>query len=473
MNNLTKIFGAPGCGKTHYLLNLLDDLLKVYQPQDIAYVSFTRKGAYEGRDRAIEKFGYSQNDFPFFRTLHSIAFSNAGLSRADVINKGHYKKFSKALDMNFTGYYTEDFTNNDDKYLFAYFMKTNNPKAFEAMQDSIDMNKLRFVFKNYEKFKKQFALVDYNDMIIKFVKENRALPVKVAIIDEAQDLTTLQWDMCQIAFRDCEKVYIAGDDDQAIYEWSGADVNYFLDLPGEQVILDHSYRMPSNILNFSKQISSMIEKRVDKVFSPKEEGGMIYFHNSLDTVELKKDESYYFLSRNNFFLNKYEKLLKARGLFFYRKGKQSIEQKIIRAIIAYERYRKTGIYENDVDALIVDTLKRTDVDGQPPWFEYFNLDIDELTYCRDLIRNKESLTSDRLQINTIHGVKGGEADNVVLLLDITKNVRNAYRTNADSELRCLYVGCTRAKKNLHIVNSASKNGYDDILNFNTIGGEND
>ena len=469
MRDVTKIFGAPGCGKTHYLLNLLDELLKIYAPSEIAYVSFTRKGAYEGRDRAVAKFGFEIKEFPYFKTLHAIAFATNGCSRSDVIDKKHYKVFSKALNMHFTGYYTEDFSNNDDKYLFTYFMRKNNPKAFEKIKETLDQNKMRFVFKNYDLFKEKFGLIDYNDMIIKFVADGKALPVKVAIIDEAQDLTTLQWDMCQVAFRDCEKVFIAGDDDQAIYEWSGADVNYFLDLPGRQVILNHSYRMPSNILNFSKAISSMIGKRVDKVFSPREEGGEIIYHNSLDTIEIKPDETYYFLSRNNFFLNKLDRMLREQGLMFFRKGKPSIKEKIVKAIIAYEKFRKTGTYATDLEQLIVDSLRRPDAEGTPPWYEYFNLDIEELTYCRDLIRNKAKLNSDRLQVSTIHGVKGGEADNVVLLLDITKNVKKAYRDNTDSELRCLYVGCTRAKKTLHLVNSTSRSGYDDVLNFNEIG----
>ena len=57
MQERTIIFGAPGCGKTYYLLNLLEDLLKTYKPHEIAFVSFTRKGAYEGRNKAMERFG--------------------------------------------------------------------------------------------------------------------------------------------------------------------------------------------------------------------------------------------------------------------------------------------------------------------------------------------------------------------------------------------------------------------------------
>ena len=44
-----------------------------------------------------------------------------------------------------------------------------------------------------------------------------------------------------------EKTYIAGDDDQAIFKWAGADVDHFIALKEEVddiQTLDQSYRIP-------------------------------------------------------------------------------------------------------------------------------------------------------------------------------------------------------------------------------------
>ena len=109
------IFGAPGCGKTTYLLNVLDYELKSYIPQRIAYVSFTKKGANEGLHRAMEKFNLDERDFMYFRTLHSICFRELRMSRYDMLSKQDYRRFSKALNMNFVGYYSEEFFGNDDR----------------------------------------------------------------------------------------------------------------------------------------------------------------------------------------------------------------------------------------------------------------------------------------------------------------------------------------------------------------------
>jgi superfamily I DNA/RNA helicase len=63
----------------------------------------------------------------------------------------------------------------------------------------------------------------------------------------------------------------------------------------------------------------------------------------------------------------------------------------------------------------------------------------------------------RIRISTIHRAKGGEADNVALILDRPKIIKE--KGDEDSEHRIFYVGATRAKKQLHIIESKDRNGY--------------
>ncbi len=77
MAAVRKVFGPPGSGKTTYLLNQVEtELENGVSPARIGYFSFTRKAANEARDRAIAKFPHlnAKTDFPYFRTLHSLAF---------------------------------------------------------------------------------------------------------------------------------------------------------------------------------------------------------------------------------------------------------------------------------------------------------------------------------------------------------------------------------------------------------------
>ena len=202
------IYGPPGTGKTTYLLNLLNELFdKGYTPDQIAYVSYTKKGTYEGRDRAVARFDVKEKDLPYFRTLHSIAFKAANVRRANMIGKYYYKVFSQKMGMRFTGYYTEEFRNDDDKYLFFDILYRNNHKAANRFLKGLNIHKLNFVRKNYKRFRDHFNLKDFTDLIEIFIDKGQPLPVKIAVIDEAQDLTSLQWQMIWTAFADCEKIY--------------------------------------------------------------------------------------------------------------------------------------------------------------------------------------------------------------------------------------------------------------------------
>ena len=57
----------------------------------------------------------------------------------------------------------------------------------------------------------------------------------------------------------------------------------------------------------------------------------------------------------------------------------------------------------------------------------------------------------RILLSTIHGVKGGEADNVVLLTDLSKSTQKNMDRYPDDENRLFYVGATRTKDHLHII----------------------
>ena len=103
------IYGPPGTGKTTKLISILEEEIAAgVAPNKIAYVSFTQEGAHQGKRRAKERFpDFMDKDFLYFRTLHSLAFGALGLRKEQVMSKQHYKEFSRAMGMNFLGYYTE------------------------------------------------------------------------------------------------------------------------------------------------------------------------------------------------------------------------------------------------------------------------------------------------------------------------------------------------------------------------------
>ena len=82
-----------------------------------------------------------------------------------------------------------------------------------------------------------------------------------------------------------------------------------------------------------------------------------------------------------------------------------------------------------------------------------------------MLSNKEKLNQEpRIKVSTIHAAKGGEANNVLLILDNTKKIRDSIERNEDKhdeEQRVWYVGVTRTKQNLYILTAKHEDkGYD-------------
>lgn len=454
------IFGPPGTGKTTRLLEILTDELKRYDINEIAYVSFTKEGVNQGKYRAKDQLNCALDDMTYFRTLHSIAFRECGLRPDMVMSKKDYKLFSDKMGMKFTGYYSEEFNHADDVYLFYDSLHRNNPKMSKDYLYLINTEKMMHIKYNYQRFKRTFIKVDYTDMLEMYVRDNKSIPVKIAIIDEAQDLTTLQWKMIWVAFKHCDRMYIAGDDDQAIYQWMGADVKYFLGLEGDIEILKHSYRLPESILQYSKNITNMIIKgnRVDKDYHGIETGGSVEHINNLDEITIHKDESYLFISRNRVFLKEAETFLRAQGLVYKTKKGLSIRKEDSAIINLYEKVRKS-MSMDDIEEFKLKPHLKSQIDLRTPWYDNLNWDHEKIIYYRDIIKSNKQVTESNIRIDTIHAVKGGEADNVILFMDITRKVYENMERNPDSEHRVFYVGATRAKKKLIIVQGKTSKQY--------------
>jgi superfamily I DNA/RNA helicase len=173
-----------------------------------------------------------------------------------------------------------------------------------------------------------------------------------------------------------------------------------------------------------------------------------------------------------------EEQLFSQGLYYENKFKTNKEQDLYTAITDWENVRK-GVdinYEQlsrissymsekhfeknslkymDKDARykMSGLLERMWLKTDKVWFESFDsAPRKKMRYIRRMRENGEELNSaPRITLSTIHGVKGGEQDNVVLLTDLSRNTQRNYEQNPDDENRLFYVGATRTKKHLHII----------------------
>ena len=114
-------------------------------------------------------------------------------------------------------------------------------------------------------------------MITEFVKSDKSPKFDVVFIDEAQDLSLSQWDMAKSIWDKTGDTFIAGDDDQAIFRWAGADVDSFITQTGKIMQLTQSYRIPQVVHDIASRIVNKIQNRL-----PKKNGDQkrkeVYFH---------------------------------------------------------------------------------------------------------------------------------------------------------------------------------------------------
>ena len=489
----TIILGPPGTGKTTTLLNLVDQFLKDgIRPRQIGYFSFTKKAATEAATRAAEKFNLDiENDLPFFRTLHSYAFNQLGMTKEKMMKQEDYKEFGQkcGIPIKTAKYSTEDGTfNSDNEYLTiintARVKRMDLLEYYDSRQNILDIERgtLFLLAEELKRFKKEKGLRDFTDLLEDFLNKETLNKFEVLFIDEAQDLSLLQWDMVRKIWSRAGKTYIAGDDDQAIFKWAGADVDHFIALKEEVddiQTLDQSYRIPGGpIHELSQKIISKVQNRFDKEYKPREEIGILKRYSDITQVDMSKGE-WLVLSSANYFLEDAKDLCEIQGWYFQYKGINSVPLKLLLALNNWEAWRKDAqlnhleiknIYEylgsnvlvgfqkgktlhSDVKYTLKECKETHGLITDKVWYEAFEgLDPMTETYIRNMRANGEQINKNpRIKMSTIHGAKGGEADQVLLMQDLTGAAIETFSHDPDELHRLFYTGATRAKRELHVL----------------------
>jgi len=485
----TKVFGPPGSGKTTYLLSIVETELQLgVHPTKIGYFAFTKKAANEARDRAFEKFPNlnPDMDFPYFRTLHSLAYRCLGISTKDMMSTESYKEFAKEAGIELA------IESGDEEFA----IKVDNPilneiniarirgldlrTHYNKSQMDIGWHHFEYVERAYRHYKTSHSLLDFTDLLEHILLTPERLPtLEALIIDEAQDLSRLQWRLVeQLALRS-QRFFLAGDDDQAVYTWAGADVESFLGFEGDVKVLDQSYRVPAVVHELANRIVLRIKNRQPKVWKARAEKGSINYYNDFMQVDITQG-NWLILASTNYMLTEMHDWIKSQGLLFERYGQRSVSESILLAVLGWEKLRKGGevpfnvvkaVYKyldsnfikhghkllRTADTTIDYTLQSlTEKHGlltEEIWHKALTkISEDRRDYIISLLRRNTRLTGHvPIKLSTIHGAKGGEADNVLLLTDLSTRFAKEYDKNSDDINRLLYVGVTRAKQTLHVV----------------------
>lgn len=450
------IFGPPGTGKTSEVINRIEAL----DSQDFLFCSFTRAAAKEGLKR-IDRRGVDRRA----RTLHSLAYEHAGISKEQVVDSHKLKEFSRIVGIPMACAGMEEEHQLGDELLafvgLSVCEEISIKELYSRLHPQISFSVVEMFSEAYATWKAKWGYVDFNDMLLRFIAKKKALRVGALFVDEAQDLSPLQWRVIKEGF-DSDQVCIAGDDDQSIYAWSGAwpqgMTAFAKDTGCDPVILTQSYRVPQPIFELAQGITKKIKNRHLKDYAPTPNGGKVRMHGNTNSLHLEPGGNpALFLYRNHSVRWMLEDWLIQKGISYSSTGKRGLFDNFyvgnVRKFMKAQKNTSNREFATIIEQMkskMYPALKREnnlDFFRRAPWKQVIKVPIDQLGYLERVNLFEEP----KVRLSTIHGAKGAEADQVVLLTAMGTKTWEHMALNQDNEHRVWYVGVTRAKESLHLI----------------------
>lgn len=514
MTTVIKVLGPPGCGKTTFLLKRFRECLSMSCIERMGYFSFSKQAAYEALERAEKVIDLTGKDRLVFSTLHSFTYRLLDLHREEVFNNHHERVFAQRMGLtrqwdNDQGVFA---VTKDDRIaaLVKYATVTGTPleEAWKPFAYVIPWLEVQRYVDGLTKYKAAYNLVDFNDMILNAMKAVNIPEFDFLFIDECQDTSKIQWDFIRQKLMPKTKVmYLVGDDDQTIFSFAGANSKEFIEFPcDETILLDQSYRVPAKVQEIADRVITKVQHRIPKRWKPRAEKGDI--NSSVQVVPklidikevIRARGEWLILARDNYILSHARKILRNAGIYYSERRRSygvrtaetwepALPQEAFLAAHAYWTFKKVGfvtttaflnmakymemseeaqevqdeqlITHDNCPKAILDVINTTSTlkalkglrptDAEYIWALNQNNEVDE----------NFILAAPRVKLATIHAVKGSECDNVVLFTDTSPQSHDGLITpgRRDEELRIIYVGVTRARRKLWIIEPQTKNNF--------------
>lgn len=423
-SNIIVVAGA-GSGKTRVLTERIRYLIKDLKvpPHNIVSITFTNMAAEEMKMRLSD---LSNIGDAFIGTIHS--FANHIMKESGERYTLLTDEIDMALHTELINKYCENLTEGryldykdleaqvtvgkaDEKALQRFFTPSEESDylklhySAEIVYDDIKDGTKYTYGESIGTLCKQRGIITFDELLKKAIAyfERIKARLEYVFVDELQDVGTLEYGF--IKSLNAENYFFVGDDYQSIYGFKGGNVNIFKGLCSDpnftMYMLTNNYRNGTDILELADSVIKQVDSRIKKDITPiSTEKGTVRINTktAIFTVlgELKhkvKDyREYFLLVRTNKEL--YEMTNKCEELG-----------------LPYVTFKREGMSLSDL---------------------------------------KKKMALNAIKILTVHTSKGLEADHVILYGNFPLVVPY-YRKN-DEERKVMYVGITRARKSITILN---------------------
>lgn len=489
------IWGPPGTGKSTSLQTLLDAHLRAgHEPSSLLVNAFTRNATAELRRRLAAQ-GY---ELPWLRTIHSSCFALLGLRSQQVVQRRELEAFGQDEGYELKGVLGR--RSLEDPYGgvsvatvgdWCYVAEELRRQRRQTLQGAVatlqpppvaanwDLEQATAFSTAYAAWKRSYGLYDFADMLELVLSNQIRPPVTTLFVDEAQDNTALVWAVVDLWRERAERTFTMADDDQSIFQFAGADPAALWRRPGSQFVLSHSYRLPSAVHRQAQAIIRRTRDRVVKAFTPDREGGEVGRAWDWTGLDLSREGTWLLLARNRAFLEEARQTLTRAGVGFRDRtsdaGVPDPDSALGRAVDAalrlhagevlpkmrlrhlrqsvrdqprdwaWDGIRGSGaladLAEMGATARLVRTLQERPLQA-------LQLEPAVRDYLEAVVSRDGRLSAPRVELATIHGVKGEEGTHVAVSTAMTRQTYDGYQEDPDAENRVFYVAATRAKETL-------------------------
>jgi len=504
------IAGPPGCGKSTYVMRQAAKAVDKYGPEGVMVCSMTKAAANEIALRNAcmnpQMVGTLHS-----HCFHGLGRPKLAETREGLRD---WNEQHRTLQIGMDAASTEEdcgvreYKDNDKAPGTALLQAVNLHRA-RMIDEKLWQPEERRFFKMWSEWKDASGLYDFADLIEQGIRRLHYAPgnPSVIFVDEAQDISRAEYELVRRWGGKTQQCVIVGDRDQSLYHWRGADAGVvdISRLPDSQVrVLDQSYRVPRAVHAEAMRVISHCADRVPVSYKPVDKDGFVERSAatlySLDSLSeyIDSDKTVMLLTSCSYMLNNITKKLKEWGIPYGNQYSERWNPIGKRAIQLYTYLQPSQEHNSEPSFWTVKDIKYlcSDMRAKDVFVRGRKKEIDDLDddmpaedlalTLRDLflpdaiqdflslvperftrlypsrlnfdyplaILNKygrdELVNQPRVTVGTIHSVKGGEADIVILFPDMSrKGFMQSRKTGwggSDAVLRMFYVGITRARE---------------------------
>jgi DNA helicase II / ATP-dependent DNA helicase PcrA len=517
-----RVIGPPGCGKTTYLKRQVENAVRSLGPKSVLIASLTKAAAEEvaGRGLPIDE---DRINTLHAHAFHAIGCPKVVQEKGTIKlwNEAHPHMAMSLDGLNVDdGADTKGNEPGDDLLLeYSSLRARMIPREKWMKKDILHFGREWDSFKHDLD---AIDFTDMIELALERTDVAPGAPACI-FLDEAQDMDRLQLALVRKWAQHCIKLVIVGDPDQNLYEWRGTDAKSFTDhpIPKENtIVLSQSYRVPRAVHAVACRWIKNAQGRTEAPYHPRDYDGEVRVigpgsDEILEDMQpyIEQGKTIMILASCGMMLGGIIALLRAEGIPFHNPYKKKRGDwnplRFADRVLSYlstdpELYGEhaglwtwgelhswtqviasDGVMNRGAKKSIAERAKvREEAKSQTTLPELGELfipgacEVNDLRWFRKHLlstapksvayavnvaeaRGKEAIRSKpKVIVGTIHSTKGGEADVVYLMTDLSYPAFQAWQDESCAEfsavVRQFYVGITRAKETLVVCEASGR-----------------